>query len=278
MDATTDRVPKAGAFDAERFAAFCQFLGEGDTTREAAERAGLTRSCALAWADALPHAADQYARARERQADAHADQLMRDANEVLQAAREGRATHEWVQAARVAIDAKKWAASKLRPRVYGERIDVAASVVTASVAHVELAPELRGVLRALGRNYARGIDAPAIEGAASSGRELGSQGVVQTREAQLEGAPTPTRHRPPTGGGRRATGPHNARKPATSEIFQPPSEALRVTDAELVEPKKIPKRERVKKMSAKRRAKYEANRDAMLAARKALKPAKGRKK
>lgn len=60
---------------------------------------------------------DKYARARELQADAHADRIMELSEDVL----EGKYDYN---SARVAIDALKWAASKLRPKVYGDRIEV----------------------------------------------------------------------------------------------------------------------------------------------------------
>jgi hypothetical protein len=53
-----------------------------------------------------------YARAREDQADVYADEIveMRD-----------KATPENAHAIRVRIDARRWIAAKLKPRVYGDR-------------------------------------------------------------------------------------------------------------------------------------------------------------
>ena len=53
----------------------------------------------------------QYAQAREDQADFHADELIAIAD-----------TEKDANRARVRIDARKWVASKLRPKVYGERV------------------------------------------------------------------------------------------------------------------------------------------------------------
>ena len=53
----------------------------------------------------------QYAQAREEQADFHADELIEIAD-----------TEPDPNRARVRIDARKWVASKLRPKVYGERV------------------------------------------------------------------------------------------------------------------------------------------------------------
>jgi len=58
-----------------------------------------------------------YARAREAKADADADNIGDIAARVL--------TGEYdPQAARVAIDALKWAASKMQPKKYGDKLDL----------------------------------------------------------------------------------------------------------------------------------------------------------
>lgn len=56
---------------------------------------------------------DLYARAREDQADTMADQIVQIAD-----------TEEDAAKARVRIDARKWVASKLKPRKYGEKLDI----------------------------------------------------------------------------------------------------------------------------------------------------------
>ncbi len=53
----------------------------------------------------------RYARAREEQADFYADEIITIADTEPDAA-----------IARVRIDARKWTASKLRPKVYGDRV------------------------------------------------------------------------------------------------------------------------------------------------------------
>jgi hypothetical protein len=57
--------------------------------------------------------ADKYARARELQAEYYADEIVRISDET-----------EDPQKARLQVDARKWVASKLLPRKFGERIDV----------------------------------------------------------------------------------------------------------------------------------------------------------
>jgi hypothetical protein len=55
----------------------------------------------------------QYARAREEQADYYADEIIEIAD-----------TAEDANLARLRIDARKWKASKLRPKKYGEKLDL----------------------------------------------------------------------------------------------------------------------------------------------------------
>jgi len=54
-----------------------------------------------------------YARAREDQADWHADEIVAIADTETDAAK-----------ARNRIDARKWKAAKLKPKVYGDRVNV----------------------------------------------------------------------------------------------------------------------------------------------------------
>jgi hypothetical protein len=60
---------------------------------------------------------DKYARAKDDSADALAEEIQDIADDVLSKVHEP-------QVARVAIDAKKWAASKLKPKKYGDKVDV----------------------------------------------------------------------------------------------------------------------------------------------------------
>jgi hypothetical protein len=69
----------------------------------------------LRWAGDRSHPfCQQYARAREVQADTWADEII----EVADSA----SNHDTAVAARVRVDARKWVASKLKPRSYGDRL------------------------------------------------------------------------------------------------------------------------------------------------------------
>lgn len=93
-------------------------MSEGQSLRSICEQDGYPSERAVrAWAVKDKHGfADAYACAREMQADAHADMIVDAARDVL----EGRLDPN---AARVAIDALKWTASKLKPKSYGDRLE-----------------------------------------------------------------------------------------------------------------------------------------------------------
>ena len=75
-----------------------------------------------------------YTRAREDRADKLADELVAISDEVEVSARyEGEEVRLSLDAAAVArnrlrVDARKWVASKLKPRVYGDKLDVTAEI------------------------------------------------------------------------------------------------------------------------------------------------------
>lgn len=76
---------------------------------------------------------EQYARARESQADAIFDEILDIAddgsNDWMERTREDGSVdevlnHEHVQRSKLRIDARKWMAGKLRPKVYGDKIEL----------------------------------------------------------------------------------------------------------------------------------------------------------
>jgi len=94
----------------------CEEIASGKSLREVASEMGLRSASNFTNLAAIdPEFAAQYARAMELRADYHAHRIesLADAVERKEIAPD---------AARVAIDARKWTAAKLRPKVYGDRI------------------------------------------------------------------------------------------------------------------------------------------------------------
>ena len=87
-------------------------ISEGNSLR-AICKASKMPSCSTVflWLSKYPEFSDQYARAREEQADAIADECLDIAE-----------NEPDVQRARLKIDVRKWFASKMKPRKYGDRI------------------------------------------------------------------------------------------------------------------------------------------------------------
>lgn len=68
-----------------------------------------------------------YARAKELQADHMADEIHDTAEEAIKMAKKGVNSFRlgpFVQAMRLKVDSLKWTAAKLKPRSYGDRLDV----------------------------------------------------------------------------------------------------------------------------------------------------------
>lgn len=76
------------------------------------------------WISTSPDFAAKYARARELQADAHADEITALSDEeppqVVAEGGAARVDAGWVTWQKNRIDARKWVASKLKPKKYGD--------------------------------------------------------------------------------------------------------------------------------------------------------------
>lgn len=99
----------------------CSRLAEGESLRAVCSEEGMpSKGEFLRWVaeevGAPGGVADQYARAREAQAEGWAEEIVALSDE----ATDGQSA----QAVRVRVDARKWVASKLIPKKYGERVDV----------------------------------------------------------------------------------------------------------------------------------------------------------
>jgi hypothetical protein len=69
----------------------------------------------------------KYDDAIQARADLLAEQILDLADETMPEWLEGSGASAWVQQKRLQVDARKWVASKLKPRTYGDRLDVSVS-------------------------------------------------------------------------------------------------------------------------------------------------------
>ena len=70
---------------------------------------------------------EAYQQAVEDRADRLAEELMELADTPMPAGLDGPSKSAWVQQMRLRVDVRKWAASKLKPKTYGERLDLSVS-------------------------------------------------------------------------------------------------------------------------------------------------------
>ncbi len=104
----------------EIFDRICERLAEGESLRSICRDEGMPGMSTIfrfLRDEANESARQQYARAREDQADTDADKISEHADMVAAGLIDP-------QAARVAIDAWKWSAGKRKPKVYGDKLDL----------------------------------------------------------------------------------------------------------------------------------------------------------
>ena len=74
-----------------------------------------------------PELKTAYQQAVEDRADRLAEELMELADTPMPEGLDGPGKAAWVQQMRLRVDVRKWAASKLKPKTYGDRLDLAVS-------------------------------------------------------------------------------------------------------------------------------------------------------
>lgn len=95
-------------------ALICERMCDGESLRKICEDRDMpSRSMVFRWLERDEAFRDQYARAREAQADKYADELVDIADE---------GTNENANIIRLRMDARKWAASKMAPKKYGDKL------------------------------------------------------------------------------------------------------------------------------------------------------------
>lgn len=90
-------------------------------------------STVFKWLSQHDEFAEQYARARATQADVMAEEILEiadDGRNDTQVTPDGAeiVNHDHIARSRLRVDARKWLASKLKPKVYGDRLEHAGSV------------------------------------------------------------------------------------------------------------------------------------------------------
>ncbi|PSD33806.1 terminase small subunit protein [Stenotrophomonas maltophilia] len=112
--------------------AICELLVDGKSLRTICSTAKMpSRSTVIRWLAENEAFRNQYARARELQADTLAEEILDIADKAVLGERlkkDGkgkvleRQTGDMVERSKLMIDARKWYAGKLQPKKYGERV------------------------------------------------------------------------------------------------------------------------------------------------------------
>lgn len=90
----------------------CEQIAQGKSLREICKKKDMPdRITFLRWVKDKPEVCNQYVRAREDQADFYADEIIEIADKCKD-----------YNKARLQVDARKWKASKMAPKKYGDKI------------------------------------------------------------------------------------------------------------------------------------------------------------
>lgn len=157
---------KWSAKPVEAIAQLCTHVTEGGHAADFCRAHGINYPTLLHWINADPVRVELYARAREERADVLADEIVAISDEVEVKARyDGEEVSLALDAAAVArnrlrVDARKWVAAKLKPRTYGEKLDVTAEVGLKNLSDEQVKAQAIALAAKLG------IVLPGTDGAA----------------------------------------------------------------------------------------------------------------
>lgn len=120
-------------FSQDLFDRICERIADGESLRTiCADEDMPNKATVFRWLANDKGLSDQYARARDAQADALFDEILDIADTAVNDWMElhgqedagWRVNGEHIQRSRLRIDARKWMAGKLRPKVYGDKLEV----------------------------------------------------------------------------------------------------------------------------------------------------------
>ncbi len=109
-------------YDADMASCICVEISSGRSLRDICSSEGMPdKATVFRWLAAHEDFRDQYARAREAQADAMLEDIFEIADQYD--ATKDKLDVEHINRAKLRIDTRKWVASKLRPKKYGDKVD-----------------------------------------------------------------------------------------------------------------------------------------------------------
>lgn len=155
-------------YSPELVAEICKRLAEGASlVAICADESMPARSTVYEWLDLHIEFADRYARARTRQAEHYADEIVAISDDsradtetrIDAKGNEYEAPNtEWMARSRLRVDTRKWLMSKLAPKKYGEKLDVTTDGQSLNLTAEERAAKLTAIHAAAARRRAEQED------------------------------------------------------------------------------------------------------------------------
>ena len=122
---------RPSTYTAELAAQVCTHIADGKSLRVIASMDGMpAQSTIMAWLDgSRPEFSEQYARAREAQADKLAEEALTIADDgrsdtYVDADGNVKTDTEVIQRSKLRVDTRKWLASKMAPKKYGDKVAI----------------------------------------------------------------------------------------------------------------------------------------------------------
>lgn len=135
----------------------CEELARGKSLVKICDEIDVSYSTIMKWLRDFDDFSQKYAHAREAQADYLADEIIQIADDsthdsVVDEDGNLRLNTEFVARSRLKVDSRKWIASKLLPKKYGDRqeIDLSGSVNLSNLSKEQLALQLAEALSLAG--------------------------------------------------------------------------------------------------------------------------------
>lgn len=164
---TSAKIGRPTVYTDQKATIICEAIAAGESGREACKKAGIAESMLYAWLKDNAEFREQYARARERQADLLAAQIIEIADTPVIGIK--KKTNEkgevettegdMIEHRRLQVDARKWAAGKLAPKKYGDKLGIGGAedlppIQTTQMPDAETAVHLAKILNSAGVDLA----------------------------------------------------------------------------------------------------------------------------
>lgn len=123
------KIGRPSDYNLELAAEICTRISNGEALRQICMEEGMpSQASVYLWIGKHPEFSEMYTRAREEQADTLADEIQTIADEMPMETtdKDGQTRFDsaYIQWMRLRVDARKWVAAKLKPRKYGDKIEL----------------------------------------------------------------------------------------------------------------------------------------------------------